>query len=563
MAIPENDNQLWGGFNDHGLYAKRAERDKNGNPIDTTYATKDPMVGATSQEAGEAGLVPAPAVADKDKFLKGDGTWATIEIGEQKVHVLNKTAGLTTTEFEQAWEWLENGHLVGAWYNDRGFKYLFIADKYYTYQSSQTEYYIIFSYIRYATPLENQYEGVNRDTLTWVKSGVGNMTWGTKPIMPSPLNQFGRYLYTNGQGGVPYWKEIKEVPASIASDAGKVLTVNAQGSAAWSTVTPYATEPSANNVLLLGDATGGKTWTALENDVFGTQLLDENDQPILDETTREPIYDAYSTGQLWTGFAGKGFGAIRAYADQDGHNIVATYVKKAELNEPDEAPESDIDHMFSPYGLVEIGGRSYRTITIGNQEWLADNLDYTFECDGEPLPINPEEPQTTPAAWYYNRESDYGIDGTYKCGLLYNWYAAHYLKEHEDTLLPAGWQVASDVQWETLLRYIVDPISTATYPCSAGMKAADGSIADNWPDGWNGTNEYNFNIVPGGQLHYGTFSGLGSTVNEWAINRVNDLVRMISFTKASDNVSYIGPSSETADEFRKNGYYVRLVKPLA
>lgn len=294
----------------------------------TTTITAPEMTGATASTAGTSGLVPAPAAGDQGSFLKGDGTWATIEIGEQKVHVLNKTTGLTTTEFEQAWEWLENGHLVGAWYNDSDFKYLFIADKYYTYWSSQTEYFIIFSYIRYVTPLETQYDGVNRDTLTWMKSRVGNMTWGTKPIMPSPINQFGRYLYTNGQDGAPYWKEIKEVPASIASDAGKVLTVNAQGSATWSTVTPYAPAPSANNVLLLGDATGGKTWTALENDVFGTQLLDENDQPILDETTQEPIYDAYSTDQLWTGFAGKKFGAARAVADQDGNVFGETYARK-------------------------------------------------------------------------------------------------------------------------------------------------------------------------------------------------------------------------------------------
>jgi len=333
--MSKTKQRMWTKFGGKEFFARMADNaihDGDGNEISTTYATKDPMVGATSQAAGEAGLVPAPAVADKDKFLKGDGTWATIEIGEQKVHVLNKTTGLTTAEFEQAWEWLENGHLVGVWYNDSGFKYLFIADKYYTYQSAGTEYLIIFSYIRYATPKENQYEGVNRDTLTWVKSGASGMAWGTQPIMPSPLNQFGRYLYTNGQGGAPYWKEIKEVPSSAATDSGKVLTVNAQGSAVWATGTPYAPAPSANNVLLLGDATGGKTWTALDNDVFGTQLLDENDQPILDETTREPIYDAYSTDQLWTGFAGKKFGAVRAYADQNGDNIVATYATKKDLN---------------------------------------------------------------------------------------------------------------------------------------------------------------------------------------------------------------------------------------
>ena len=36
------------------------------------------FVGATSQQAGLAGLVPAPAVDDKDKVLKGDGTWGEV-----------------------------------------------------------------------------------------------------------------------------------------------------------------------------------------------------------------------------------------------------------------------------------------------------------------------------------------------------------------------------------------------------------------------------------------------------------------------------------------------------
>ena len=40
MAIPENDTQLWKGFNGHGLYSKRSERDVDGNVIDQTYAKK-------------------------------------------------------------------------------------------------------------------------------------------------------------------------------------------------------------------------------------------------------------------------------------------------------------------------------------------------------------------------------------------------------------------------------------------------------------------------------------------------------------------------------------------
>ena len=35
------------------------------------------MSGATASTAGAAGLVPQPSVGDSDKFLRGDGTWAT------------------------------------------------------------------------------------------------------------------------------------------------------------------------------------------------------------------------------------------------------------------------------------------------------------------------------------------------------------------------------------------------------------------------------------------------------------------------------------------------------
>lgn len=40
----------------------------------------DVMVGATSSSSGTKGLVPAPAAANKDNFLKGNGTWATPSI---------------------------------------------------------------------------------------------------------------------------------------------------------------------------------------------------------------------------------------------------------------------------------------------------------------------------------------------------------------------------------------------------------------------------------------------------------------------------------------------------
>jgi len=259
--------------------------------------------------------------------------------------------------------------------------------------------------------------------------------------------------------------------------------------------------------------TGDGNWTPLENDVFGTQLLDENDRPVLDETTQEPIYDAGATDQLWTGFSGKGFGAIRAYADQDGNNIKATYARKADLPDMDEAPESDIDNMFVIPNTVVIGGRRYRTVTIGNQEWLAEDLDYKFKVNGTDLPIGLNEEPNTPAAWYYNNdEAAYGIDGTYKCGLLYNWYALDYLETSKASLLPDGWHVPIIEEWEELYNYVVEQGDDASQ-----LKAIDDSVTEGFPNNWNGTDKYGFSILPSG-YKFGVFHFIGTEASYWSMS---------------------------------------------
>lgn len=97
---------------------------------------------------------------------------------------------------------------------------------------------------------------------------------------------------------------------------------------------------------------------------------------------------------------------------------------------------------------VVIGGRMYPTVTIGNQVWLAENLDYKFDgCD-----IGAAGIPSTPAAWYYdNDEATYGVNGN-RYGLLYNQYAVDYLNQHLSELgIPSGWHVPSSTEWQTLI----------------------------------------------------------------------------------------------------------------
>lgn len=67
------------------------------------------MTGASAEEAGTSGFVPAPAAGDQNKFLRGDGTWAEIEGGsidtssfatKEELNTTNSNVSANTTAIE-------------------------------------------------------------------------------------------------------------------------------------------------------------------------------------------------------------------------------------------------------------------------------------------------------------------------------------------------------------------------------------------------------------------------------------------------------------------------------
>ena len=113
-----------------------------------------------------------------------------------------------------------------------------------------------------------------------------------------------------------------------------------------------------------------------------------------------------------------------------------------------------------------LAGVSSPSVTIGTQTWMTKNLDVATYSDGTVIPQ-----VTDPTAWanlttgawcYYNNDSLIGA--TY--GKLYNWYAvAGIWNEASKTdankrkkLAPAGWHVPTDIEWNTLIKYL-DPKS--------------------------------------------------------------------------------------------------------
>lgn len=188
-----------------------------------------------------------------------------------------------------------------------------------------------------------------------------------------------------------------------------------------------------------------------------------------------------------------------------------------------------------------IGGRVYRTVTIGGKTWLAENLDYKFSGCG----IGVSDTPSTPNAWYYNNdEATYGIDGTRKCGLLYNWYAVKLLNDNRSELIP-GWHVPTTSEWDALANAV-----GGTDVAGTRLKATNVS----WATSWGGTDDYGFEVLPAG-LYNGSFNYVGSYVFFWTITESGS---------SAYNRGFDTGATMLQDSYSKNrGYSVRLVKDSA
>jgi uncharacterized protein (TIGR02145 family) len=94
-----------------------------------------------------------------------------------------------------------------------------------------------------------------------------------------------------------------------------------------------------------------------------------------------------------------------------------------------------------------------KTVTIGKQVWMLENLNVATFKNGVAIPevkdedawVNAERNQQ--AAWcYYDNDPKNGE----KYGKLYNWYAV----DDNNGLCPQGWHVPSDGEWDTLVKYL-------------------------------------------------------------------------------------------------------------
>jgi uncharacterized protein (TIGR02145 family) len=113
----------------------------------------------------------------------------------------------------------------------------------------------------------------------------------------------------------------------------------------------------------------------------------------------------------------------------------------------------NIHNTNANYGsMVDQEGNSYKTIFIGNQEWMAENLTTSIYRNGDAIDSNLSAQEWAytylyeQGAWSHSNTS--GNDCPY--GKLYNWYAC----TDERELCPTGWHLPSNLEWDELVNFL-------------------------------------------------------------------------------------------------------------
>ena len=193
--------------------------------------------------------------------------------------------------------------------------------------------------------------------------------------------------------------------------------------------------------------------------------------------------------------------------------------------------------------VTDIDGNVYKTVTIGAQVWMAENLKVTRLNDGAAIELaeSNEEWQNSAGAafsWYDNDSSLYGN----QYGALYNGYAAQ-----NNKLCPAGWHTPTVDDFLELIETLGDTLT-------AGGKLKSDSEFWNTPNA-GADNSSHFSALPAGMRYFeGTFSSVLYFTGYWSATEVN------SNTAAFVSLSYLDSKIIFRNNSTKSGFSVRCVK---
>ena len=214
------------------------------------------------------------------------------------------------------------------------------------------------------------------------------------------------------------------------------------------------------------------------------------------------------------------------------------------------------------YGtMTDQEGNEYKTIVIGTQEWMAENLNTSIYRNGSAIPTGLSNAEWTNVvntpqdAWaYYNNESSY--DCPY--GKLYNWHAVADTRN----LCPVGWHVPTTQEWAILTEYLGgEEIAGGKMKSTALWSSESYSYYDETTFEYvsqqpiPASNSSGFSALGGGNIsYYGESGGMTQSGDYWSATGGAQSFCTIQRLNWENDFTY-----PATDAYPNQGYSVRCV----
>jgi uncharacterized protein (TIGR02145 family) len=197
-----------------------------------------------------------------------------------------------------------------------------------------------------------------------------------------------------------------------------------------------------------------------------------------------------------------------------------------------------------PGPVTDIDGNSYKTVKIGTQVWMAENLKTTLFNDGTLIPLVTNTDTwgnlSTPGYCWYNNDEDLNKN---IYGALYNGYAVS-----SGILCPTGWHVPNLEEWQKLREYLGDTIS-------GGSKMKETGISHWHTPNKGATNSSGFTALPAGIRYFeGTFSAETYYTGFWSSTETDsgeEWYLSLYYGETKVSIGY---------RIKKHGFSIRCVK---
>jgi uncharacterized protein (TIGR02145 family) len=221
-------------------------------------------------------------------------------------------------------------------------------------------------------------------------------------------------------------------------------------------------------------------------------------------------------------------------------------------------------------GVTDIENSFYKTVKIGTQIWMKENLKVTHYADGTPIELV-EDTATWRSLGYsgkaycwYQNNLNYGQ----VFGALYTWAAAtNNISSYSNPsgikgVCPDGWHIPSDEEWKQLELFVgLSQTNTENWDIRGTIEGNKLKSTSVWVSG-NGNNETGFTALPGGfrillsspnQIAFGDMG----TYGEWWTSSENSYMGEFAISRELRDLD----GAITRLGFNKvNGYSVRCIK---